>query len=84
MGAAMIICPWEEIESFQSLGEFRRFEEWMAEQVSAGNAEQIAVEHPFAGATTLRERWFRHKASGSIWRLVDPDPPFTGTFEHVQ
>jgi hypothetical protein len=74
-------CLWEKIDAFQSQGEFRRFEAWLAKQIQGGDAEQVEVKRRYAAATTPRERWFRHKSSGKTWRLVDPDPPFPGTFE---
>ena len=43
-------CLWEEIDAFQSSGEFRRFEAWLAEQIQAGDAEQIEVKQRYAGA----------------------------------
>jgi hypothetical protein len=79
----MMDCPWEEIDGFQSPGEFRRFEAWLSEQIQAGTAEQVEVKSRYANAATLAEKWFRHKPSGQTWRLVDPDPPFLGTFEPV-
>jgi hypothetical protein len=43
VGAAMNNCPWEEINGFQSPGEFQRFERWIAEQIQLGNAEEMLV-----------------------------------------
>lgn len=77
-------CPWEKIDAFQRLSEFQRFECWIAEQLASGTAEEIPVKHRYAGATTFNERWFKHKPSGTVWRLVNPDPPFAGTFEPVE
>lgn len=31
----------------------------------------------------LVERWLRCAHCTSVWRLVEPDPPFTGAWEHV-
>jgi hypothetical protein len=45
----MSSCPWEEIDGFQSPGEFRRFEPWMAEQIEAGNAEDVPVDTEIRG-----------------------------------
>jgi hypothetical protein len=50
LGGAMSECLWEEIDAFQSSGEFRRFEAWLAEQIQAGDAEQIEVKQRYAGA----------------------------------
>jgi hypothetical protein len=78
----MNTCPWEEIEGFQSPSEFQGFERWMAEQIAAGNAEELPVDSASRGPY-WRQRWFRHKASGEAWRLAEPDPPFTGLFQRV-
>ena len=49
-------CLWDEIDAFQGLCEFQRFERWIAEQLASGMAEEIPVEHRYAGATTFNER----------------------------
>ncbi|MCS7063449.1 MAG: hypothetical protein NZM04_05305 [Methylacidiphilales bacterium] len=75
-------CPWEEIIGFQSPGEFQRFQSWIEEQIKLGNAEEVPVDPSCIGAY-WNQRWLRHKASGVVWRLVEPDPPFTGVFQPV-
>jgi len=79
----MKTCPWEKINEFQSYSEFERFVSWIDEQVKSGVAEELQVRKPYIGATTFREKWYRHVASGKTWRLVWPDGPFTGIFEPV-
>lgn len=74
---------WEKIDGFQSSIEFDRFIQWMSEQVTSNAAREVPVAKAYAGATTLAEKWFMHIESGAIWRLVWPDPPFTGVFEAV-
>ena len=76
-------CPWEKIDDFRSFSEFNRFFAWINEQVSANAAREIPVRSQYAGATSLKEAWFLHIESGDIWRLVWPDPPFTGVFEPI-
>ncbi len=76
-------CPWEEIYAFRSLLEYKNFENWMEQQIQAGKAEETEVKKHFSDAT-FEERWFKHCSSGIIWRLVEPDPPFRGTFEQVK
>ena len=78
----MKACPWEEIRGFQSPGEFNRFVGWITEQAKLGTVEEVPISSPYAGAT-FQEKWFRHKESGKVWRLVWPDAPFTGVFELV-
>jgi hypothetical protein len=80
----MNACPWEKISDFQSYSEFERFVAWMHNQVESGTVEELPVRKPYIGATTFREKWYRHIASGKTWRLVWPDAPFTGIFEPVE
>ena len=77
-------CPWEKIESFQSPSEFENFISWMQENISERIATKINVAKKYRGIETLKEEWFLHNASNTIWRLVWPDPPFTGLFEQVK
>jgi hypothetical protein len=79
----MTTSPWERINDFESLYEFDRFVDWMTDQTKAGVAEEVAVHLPYIGATTFREKWFRHVPTGETWRLVWPDAPFRGVFERV-
>jgi hypothetical protein len=75
--------PWEAIDGFRSPGEFQRFLAWMGDQVAAGAATEVPVTTSYAGVSTFEERWFRFTKTGETWRLVSPDPPFTGVFEPV-
>jgi hypothetical protein len=77
----MNVCAWERISAFRSLNEFDRFVEWMAVQTTCGTAEEVPVEKTYLGGNTFREKWFRHIASGHVWRLVWPDASFKGVFE---
>lgn len=80
------LCPWEEIDGFINLVEFRSFERWMTGQVSGGLAKQIAVATPYRhddGAVVLVEVWYVHLMSRETWRLVVPEPPFNGIFKRI-
>ena len=57
VGADMNNCPWEEINGFQSPGEFQRFERWIAEQIQLGNAEEVLVNFELRGPY-WHQRWF--------------------------
>ena len=73
---------WDEIHGFVSPGEFRRFQNWIVKQVQEGALVEVQVEEPYSGSPLFDERWF-HTTSGTVWRLVAPDPPFRGVFERV-
>jgi hypothetical protein len=79
----MISCPWEKMNGFKNSSEFYRFIDWITNQTKEGIAEEVRVESPYLKGNTFREKWYRHKASNDTWRLVWPDPPFTGVFEPV-
>jgi hypothetical protein len=83
-------CPWEAIDRFQNLVEFRSFERWIAGQVSAGMARQVPVEHAYAAYAAhaavqveVVEVWYMHVMSREVWRLVWPEPPFDGVFQRI-
>ncbi|CNJ57160.1 hypothetical protein HB991_11155 [Yersinia mollaretii] len=73
---------WEEINSFQSIGEFNRFQDWLNLQLNDGVITEIPVTAYYA-SENFHERWFK-KHSGEIWRLVDPDFPFLGYWGPVR
>jgi hypothetical protein len=79
-------CPWEEIDRFQNLVEFRSFERWMTGQVSSGMAKQVPVDHFYAVETEIDviEVWYMHVMSHEVWRLVWPEPPQDGLFMRVR
>lgn len=79
----MKACSWERIDDFRSRGEFERLESWLDSQAASGEAEEVAVTMPYIDAPSFTEKWFKHVESGDVWRLVWPDPPFTGVFERV-
>lgn len=75
-------CPWERISEFDGWDEFNRFESWLCEQIANSEAEELPVGRPY-NVGGLKERWFIHKPTKQIWRLLSPEPPFAGLFEKV-
>lgn len=78
----MTRSDWETNAGFQLPSEFARFERWIADQVKAGIAIEIPASASHQGSLP-DEKWYRHLASGEVWRLISPDFPFRGTFEQV-
>jgi hypothetical protein len=79
-------CPWEEVDGFTSLAEFRSFERWLLGQVSGGLARQVPVGSPYGHSDRdiiLVEVWYLHLQSRQTWRLVWPEPPFDGIFKPI-
>lgn len=80
----MCICDnWEAIHGFRSAGEFDRFVKWIDELIKEGSVEEIPVAVHAGGIELTVERWFRCPGCPKIWRLVEPDVPFLGTFAPV-
>jgi hypothetical protein len=66
------LFSWEAIGSFGSLREWDQFRTWMRDQVADAVAEEIK---PPADVEP-GERWFRHIATGTLWRLVPVENPY--------
>ena len=75
---------WEEIHGFASLGEYARFEKYIAEQVRNGHAEELDADPDYGSGEVYRGRWFKDRDTGEVWRLVPPDFPFKGIWEPVE
>lgn len=75
---------WYEIDGFVSPGEFDRFVGYLREQVASGMAEEVPVDPCYGPGEIYGGRWYRSLATGEVWRLVPPDPPFTGLWERVR
>ena len=63
---------WETINNFGSLRERDSFLAWMQGQIASGVAEEIGRPPAFDAG----ERWYRHLATGSVWRLVPEENPY--------
>ena len=74
---------WYEIDGFASPGEFDRFVAYLREQVASGVAEEVPLDPSYGPGEIFGGRWYRHKLTGQTWRLVPPDPPFTGIWERI-
>jgi hypothetical protein len=75
-------CSWEPIFEFDGWNEYERFQFWLNKQIENCIAEYVPVEKPYKGMSGLEECWIMH-ASGQVWRLIKPDPPFAGLFNPV-
>ena len=74
----------EKIADFRSPGEFQRFTDFLDGGVKSGLLEEIPPDPNYHAGEIYGGRWFRRKDDGSVWRLIPPDPPFTGLFEMVR
>jgi hypothetical protein len=73
----------EEITAFRSPGEFTSFTAFLEAGVARGELKEIAPDPSYHAGEIYGGRWFERLGDGSVWRLVPPDPPFTGLFEQV-
>jgi len=74
---------WEEIHGFTSPGEYTRFVRYLEGQVAAGQALEVPVDLDYGSGEIYGGRWFQDVETGSVWRLIPPDPPFRGLWEPV-
>lgn len=82
VGKIECICNvLEEINDFQSVGEFERFQKYIEGLVEVGDLIEVSVKKPYAG---FPEQWFKCKSCFQIWRLVYPDFPFKGIWVKVK
>lgn len=75
---------WEEIQGSQTPGEYRRFVDCLEAQARAGIARELPADPDYGRGEVYGGRWFQDIESGEVWRLVPPDPPFTGLWERVR
>jgi len=76
-------CGWEPIDGFKSLVDYELLRDSIREQVQLGQVDERRVAKPYSGLKTIDEHWYRCKATGEIWRIIAPDPPFPGIFNKV-
>lgn len=71
----------DEINEFQSIWEFERFQKYVDGLVKDGDFVEIPVQVYYAG---FPEQWFKCKSCSQKWRLVHPDFPFKGIWEKIK
>ena len=74
---------WEEIRGFASPGEYERFLQCIEGQLARGHARERSADPSYAKGAISGGRWFEDIESGTIWRLVPADPPFSGLWEPI-
>jgi hypothetical protein len=75
---------WEEIHSFNSLGEYARFVEYIERQVNVGQVRELEPDKNYGKGEIFGGRWFEDINTGDTWRLIPPDIPFRGLWEPVK
>lgn len=69
----------ERISNFRGWSEYEKFERWLSEHVASGALEEVS--RPPALDIGLRSRHFLLPPEGEVWELLEPDPPFAGSFK---
>lgn len=83
-------CPWNEIKGvkkdnkdffvFKNFDDFEKFSFWLVKQTSAGKAEEMLID---SSTCSVGEKWYLHKGSNTVWKLVYPDGPMPPYFKEV-
>jgi hypothetical protein len=71
----------EDIDGFQSIGEFERFQKFTNELAIEKELLEIHVRDQYFQG--LEEQWYQCTKCSQIWRLVHPDYPFTGLWTKI-
>lgn len=74
---------WEEINGFNSPGEYKRFIAYIEDLIARKLVAEVAVDDTYGRGEIYGGRWFKDAESSEIWRLVAPDFPFRGLWEPV-
>lgn len=77
-------CVWEEIHGFSSLSEYKRFVNYIENQIENGLVLEIETDSEYERGEIYGGRWFKDNEGNDIWRLVEPDFPFKGLWEPVK
>ena len=64
---------------FRSPSEYITLTTWIAQN---SHFQQTPVLTPY-DTVGSKEKWYSCALCHQVWRLVDPDPPFTGVWERV-
>lgn len=71
---------FEEIDSFRSIVEYKRFLKYLDEFVKSNDVEEIHTEDP---SQFYDEKYYRCKQCNQKWTLAIPDFPFKGFWKRV-
>jgi len=75
---------WEEIKSFQSISEYKKFVNYIEKQIKEKYAVEIETCQNYKKGEIYGGRWFQDLETKEIWRLVEPDFPFRGCWEKIK
>lgn len=74
----MCHCNIRNDGGFSNWDDFDKFSVCIANS----NLKEIPVKEPYSDIGFI-EMWYQCNKCGSIWRLVEPDPPFKGNWSKV-
>lgn len=77
------ICECESINYSVTFSGWSDFDEFLTtiKETSYFSSVPVKVPHSNVG---LQENWYKCNKCQAVWRLVEPDPPFTGLWKQVK
>ncbi|SEH79921.1 conserved hypothetical protein [Bathymodiolus azoricus thioautotrophic gill symbiont] len=79
-----MLSAWEEIDSFQSTSEYKKFVIYIEKKIERQYAIEIEACQNYNKNEIYGGRWFKDLETKETWRLVEPDFPFKGCWEKVE
>lgn len=80
--ANILPCSCGQLRDLGSFAGWNDFDAFVSSLKAMAVFSQVPVEAPYSNVGLL-ESWYRCDQCQSIWRLVEPDPPFKGLWERV-
>ena len=75
--------PPKPINGFADELSYRAFLADLVDAADRGEYREIPPDPDYGPRMIYGGRWFEHRQSGQIWRLVAPQAPFMGLWERV-
>ncbi|MCQ8895785.1 hypothetical protein NQT62_04925 [Limnobacter humi] len=81
-GSRAVLCDCEKLRECKSFDGWKDFDSFVELLNKAGVVSTTPVITPYFNVG-LSENWYRCEKCQRVWRLVEPDPPFSGLWERV-
>ena len=78
-----IECACQRLRRVGPFAGWDDFEHFLSALEQVNVLERVPIAKKYANVGEV-ETWYRCRACHSVWRLVEPDPPFAGVWERVQ
>jgi hypothetical protein len=74
----------EEINGFETPGEYERFRKYIDEQVAGGALIKVEADSNYEKGLIYGGEWFKCTTCNETWRMIPPDFPFRGLWEKIE